>query len=331
MRRLLVVTLVLFAAAALFADDALVLPQGVWRARVAGAYTMADKAFDDSSKRVDASDTLTTFNIGAALEYGIIPGVNLAAQWIPGYIVSSTLDTADKAHVAGAFDLFLGGKVQILGDDPVTTMKNDTMRFAAAAGVVVPLPGPDFKQAAKDALAGDDFALASADRHVFGLGGRAYFDYVFVKDQGGLAEPGEAPDMFYVNLYSEFIKYLKRDVKFLDFTPAPTELEAEFDFGYQLTLEAEPHFEKWMTPKKLQLKAGIPVTYVMTPEVKVDGTGQNDEGYSLNIRPWVAAFVVGVIPMPFEVEVGYMYPLAGKNVSFANSAVTFQLKTFFKF
>ena len=315
MRRLLVLTVVLSLAALAFADDALVLPKGVIRARVTGAYTMATQQFDSSGDKVDVLgvDALNTFNIGAALEYGIVDGVNIAAQWIPGYIVYSKFDSValDKAKINGPFDLFLGAKVQILGDQGMVS-KSETMRFAAAAGAVVPLPGADFDKELTNALSGKEYIASDADKHVFGLGARGYFDYVINK-------------MFFVNLYSEFIKYFKRDLQ-----TSPGDVTGEYDYGYQLTLEAEPHFEMPVA-EKTQLKAGLPFTYVTTPEVEKDGTAAPDtESYQLTVRPNVALFMTG-LPLPIEIELGYLYPLAGKNVSFANSAVTFQLKAFAKF
>lgn len=317
MRKLLVLTLILALAATVFADDALVLPKGVIRVRATGAYTMATETFDADSEKVDLAggNSLNMFNLGASLEYGIIEGVNIAAKWIPGYVVYTKFEDSDKAKLNGPFDLFLGAKVQILGDRPVAeTLKNETMRFAVAAGAVVPLPGADFDEQRANILAGDEFIAADVDRHVFGVGGRLYFDYVGNK-------------MFYFNLYSEFIKYFKKDQDMLAFTPFPVVATAEMDYGYQLTLEAEPHFETPVAPGVL-FKAGLPVTYVMSPEVKADGTGIADtDSYSLEVRPNVALFITTLRP-PVELEVGYLYPVAGKNVSYANSALTFQLKVY---
>ncbi len=324
MRRLLVVAVVFLMAAALFADDALLLPVGVWRARVTGAYSTTTEVFDDSADRGDIVilvpvDKITAFNIGAALEYGIVEGVNIAAQWIPGYNVSSSFDSTapiENAKVNGAYDLFLGAKVQLLGDQGLMS-KNDTMRLAAAAGVIVPLPGADFDEEASNLASGDDFILADSDKHAFAIGGRAFFDYVLMKN-------ADKSDMVYVNLYSEFIKYFKRDLATSPFAPG----EAEMNYGYQLTLELEPHFEMPVAEGMI-FKSGLPLTYVMWPETEVDGTGDNLDGYSLVVRPKASLFLTKT-PMPLEFELSYMYTLAGKNAE-ATSAIAFQLIAFFKF
>ncbi len=319
MKRLLVLILAMAIAAVAFADDALVLPKGVMRARITGAYSWASEEFDDDADRVDlfggAADKLTVYNIGSAIEYGIIEGVNIAAQWVPGYNISSTIDgTLEDAKVTGAYDLFVGAKAQIIGDQGLAS-KNETMRFAAAAGFVVPLPGADFEEQADNALAGDEFIIDDPDRHVLGTGFRLYFDYVINK-------------MFFVNLYSEFIKFFEREVEMLAFTPLPTAVEVDVAYGYQLTLEVEPHFEMEVADG-MTLKSGLPVTYVTTPESEVEGTGQDDDGYLLSIRPYAALFLTKT-PLPLELELGFIYPIAGKN-NLALSALTLQLKAFAKF
>jgi hypothetical protein len=318
MKKLLVAVLLLSFAALAFADDALVLPKGVIRVRATGAYTTATQEFDKDGEKTDLAgdEQLNMFNVGGAIEYGVVEGVNAAVQWIPGYVVYSQFKEADTAHLNGPFDLFIGAKLQFIGDQGLV-QKDETMRLAAALGFVAPLPGADFKKEAENAGAGDDFIAADVDRHQWGLGFRGYFDYVI-------------NDMFYLNLYTEFIKYLKGDQKFLAFTPAPTVIKAEVDYGYQLTLEFEPHFEMPIA-EGFKFNAGLPVTYVTNPEVKMEGNGVDDTAsYSLNLRPYVSVFMTKIL-MPVEVEIGYLYPLAGKNVGYANSALTFQVKAYAKF
>lgn len=318
MRKLLVLILAMAVAAAVFADDALVLPKGVIRARLTGAYAMASEEFDVDADKVDlAYGDLKMFNIGAAIEYGIIEGVNIAAQWVPGYVLYSEFEDAD-AKLNGALDLFVGAKAQIIGDQGLVT-KNEMMRLAFAAGCVVPLPGADFEDELDNLLAGDDFIAQDPDKHAFGIGGRGYFDYVINK-------------MFFVNLYAEFIKYFARDQEFI--TPIPIApfvavAEAEIGYGYQLTLEIEPHFEMEVA-EGMTLKAGLPFTYVTTPEIEVEGDAVDDsDTYSLAVRPNVALFMTKT-PLPLEFELGYLYTIAGKNTT-AVGALTFQVKAFAKF
>jgi len=318
MKKILILLLLCTFVAPIFADDALVLPKGVMRFYIVPAFTTANGEYDQNG---DKQDTVTTVEsmklvtVGAAVEYGVTDWISVAVQWTPAWSVWSDLEFDDNAKLTGPFDIFAGAKVQLIG--PKAPMANDTMRLCLAPGVKIPLPGPDPAEELANALALDEYILTSADKHVLGIGGRAYFDYLLTED-------------FFINLYSEFIYY-------------PTEVDTgetgglaeamagamDVGYGYDLTLEAEPSFWPWVA-EGMQLKLGVPVTYTKTPEVEVNGTAVPDSDSNLlTVSPSVALFTT-VLPMPIEVKASYSLPLMGKN-EYAANTIILQIKGFLKF
>ena len=330
MKKILILLLLLAVGLLAFADDALVLPKGVLRTYVTGAYGFVKSAFDPDGNKVDAADVLPApiyqgyklFNLGGALEYGVTDWMSAAVQWAPGWNVWSEFDDPlapildDNARANGPFDIFAGAKIQVLGEKGLVT--NDTIRVAFAPGVKIGIPYPDWQKQADNKVAGDPWIVKSVDKHAWGLGARAYFDYVLNK-------------MFYFNLYSEFIYYLKTDVDNSDLwsTVPPLLVVAEVEYGYDLTLEAEPHFEM-MLGDGLRLGIGVPATLTMNPEEKRDGTAVADsDSYLFSVGPNISMFLIGFV-IPMEFKVGYTLPLMGKNVDAVNTVVV-QLKTYLKF
>ena len=243
--------------------------------------------------------------------------MSAAVQWAPGWNIWSEFDNPqifpdDNARVNGPFDVFAGAKIQVLGEKGLVA--NDTIRVAFAPGVKIALPDPDWQKQFDNRAAGDPWILKGVDKHAWGLGGRAYFDYVLNK-------------MFYVNLYGEFIYFLKKDYDDTTLL-GPLGTAAEIEYGYDLTLEAEPHFEL-MIADGLRLGIAVPATFTMSPEMKVDGAGQDDESYLLSVGPNISLFLMKFF-IPTELKVGYILPLLGKNEGAMNTIV-FQIKTYMKF
>jgi hypothetical protein len=331
----IVTLLVLLAVACSFvmADDALTLPAKVIRVYATGALATVKQEYDGSGKAQDKlPGNITAINVGAAVEYGVTDWISAAVQWAPGYNVYSKVDATgyDKANLADAADLFVGAKFQIVG--PQAPVKNDMFRFAVAPGVKFPLGTVDWKKQYENYTGGDDFLLSAADKHTFGAGGRVYFDYVI-------------NEMFFLNLYSEFIYYpmavdiidtgLKgygtvSSVQGGDPTYNPT-----VKYGYDLTLEFEPHFGT-MIGDGLKLSAGVPFTYTMEPKTEVSGDTYSLVGFAttpaeslLTIGPNASLFFQKAA-LPFEVKVGYTLPLMGENSNATNTLVL-QLKAYAKF
>jgi hypothetical protein len=146
------------------------------------------------------------------------------------------------------------------------------------------------------------------------LGGRAYFDYIINK-------------MFFANLYSEFI-YYTTEGDYKNTSPSNYASTSKIAYGYELTLEAEPHFETLIN-QGLKFGAGLPITYVTTPNFKVDGTEQSNTGTTLlSLGPNASIFFLNTL-LPVELKLGYSFPVYGKK-SPATNALTLQAKVYFK-
>ncbi|HSV56586.1 MAG TPA: hypothetical protein VLH39_05695, partial [Magnetospirillaceae bacterium] len=168
----------------------------------------------------------------------------------------------------------------------------------------------DWVEEAAAAGAGDEFKISSPSLRAVGLGFRAYFDWVI-------------SELFFLNLYNQTIFYLPVEKDNI-LTPG---VENEYEDGYSLTFEIEPHFN-YALSDSLSVSAGVPLTWTMRPETVIDGVG-NDEPFSLlTVSPSVSAFVMTTLPI--ELEVGYTLPLAGRNAPAAGTLVV-QLKTFLRF
>jgi hypothetical protein len=321
MKKILILLLLCTFVVPIFADDALVLPKGVMRFYVVPTFSIANGEYDENGDKQDTValvESIKVATIGAAVEYGVTDWISVAVQWTPGWSVWTKIEAAafEKGSISGPFDIFAGAKVQLIG--PKAPMANDTMRFCLAPGVKIPLPGPDSADEFTNYITGEDFILTNTDKHVLGLGGRAYFDYLFTKD-------------IFLNLYSELIYYptaAKYEVGGLQEAFADA-LADEVAYGYDLTLEVEPSFWPWVA-EGMQLKLGVPVTYTASPEQEIDGTTAPDsDSYLLTVSPSVALFTT-VLPMPIEVKASYSLPLMGKNEK-ATSTFIVQIKGFLKF
>jgi hypothetical protein len=115
-------TLLIMGTAALFADSADLLPANVFRFRVAPLYNFANGKFDEDGnyKKYDDGDGASkAYSTGFALEYGILNWLTFAAQWTPGWVAWSDVDTNVGEGIAvnanGVSDLFAGIAVQIIG------------------------------------------------------------------------------------------------------------------------------------------------------------------------------------------------------------------------
>jgi hypothetical protein len=334
MKRVLVLLLLLLVAAGLFADDALVLPRGVMRTYITGAYAFFNKVYNIDAEKVDPSgyDSLNAVNLGGAVEFGVIDWISAAIQWAPGWtvwsatkngaVVAPGLDYANLT-VNGPYDVFAGAKIQIVGSKaPVASQK---IRLAVAPGVKIPVMQPDaayWSDQFTAATTGDTWLGAYNDKPLWGLGARAYFDYVLNK-------------MFYINLYSEFIYYLgtaKRETlgaeDWIQVNLA-AQPNSDVSLGYDLTLELEPHFEM-MFGEGLRLGAGLPVTFTQSPELKFDDVAQADtDSYLLAVGPNVSLFLLKSF-IPVEFKLGYTLPLLGKN-NFATNTLVLQVKLYMRF
>jgi hypothetical protein len=297
-----------------FAEDAKVMPARMGRFYLAPSFSFANKAWDSEGEKhdLDGNGAIKMFNLGVAVEYGIIDWITGAIQWAPGWNAWSDVDmTGRDANLKGFGDIFVGAKIQIIGAD--APVKNSSIRLALGPGVKIPLPGPDFTEELANMMSGQSFTASKIDKHVFGFGARTYFDYVI-------------NDMFSVNAYNEFIYYpLKgKGKKHAIGTPA----EAEVAYGFDLTFEVEPHFDKSLG-NGILFHAGLPVNYKFTPDIKVDGTTvDKSAAQALSLKPNASIFLTQ-LPLPLQFQVAYTVPLWGKKANATNSLVL-QIRAYFK-
>jgi hypothetical protein len=91
MKKLAAVTLILLALGSfVFADDAKVMPKMVGRVYIAPTLSVAPGAYNEDGEYKSFDDgAVKAFNLGFALEYGVIDWITAAIQWAPGVTVWS--------------------------------------------------------------------------------------------------------------------------------------------------------------------------------------------------------------------------------------------------
>ncbi len=336
----IIIGLILGSMAA-FADDAKVMPARVGRVYVAPLYAFSNGTYDSEwkyEKNKDNAGDLKLFNLGFAVEYGVIDWITAAVQWAPGWTIWSDIDQGAsdaEVNINGVYDLFVGAKIQLVGEK--APVKTSMFRVAFAPGVKIPLPGHDFEEEFDNMNSGDPFSGKNADKHVFGFGARGYFDYII-------------NDNFYVNLYGEFIYYpIKADLEDTGVEGYGRSLvlkamglpDVEVDYGYDLTLEVEPHFDMPIT-EGLNFSAGLPIKFVMSPGVKYSKEYPAlmslsgpvpivDQGFTfaMHLVPNVSFFFTRTL-LPLEFKLSYNFPVLGQNTNAVHN-VNLQMKVYFAF
>ncbi|MDR0585923.1 MAG: hypothetical protein LBG26_01655 [Treponema sp.] len=350
MKKLLLFTLILIlAAGAVFGDDAKTMPKMVGRLWLAPTFAFAPGGYDtdgDYDSYGSGEGSLKMFNLGFALEYGIIDWITAAIQWAPGVTVWSEMDNAQlkaggsSVNANGVADLFVGAKVQIAGEN--APLKTDRLRFAIGPGVKIPLPGQDFKDQLTNSATGDDVTAGNVDNHVFGAGARVYFDYIF-------------NEHFFINVYNETIFYpVKQDIKNVGIKEygalvtlkqggfIPVNADADVDYGYDLTFEVEPVYSTPLGDSGVTLTAGLPINYKFTPghsysvsndngtntlATTLKGLDEADPTHMLKVKPNVSFFFTKWF-LPTDIGITYGLPVWGKN-SAARHEITLKVKLYF--
>ena len=314
MKKALLVVLILGLMFAAFADDAKVMPKGVIRVYVVPSYVSGTEMFNYDGEKVDfAYGDYSFFNLGAAVEFGINDWITGAVQWAPGMNLYSDFSSVPNQKAEGPFELFTGAKFQLVG--PAAPVQNDMFRFAAAAGVMIPMA---FSYDAMDELiaagGGNEYNIG-VGTGALGIGARVYADYIINK-------------MFFVNLYGEFIYFLEKDAEG-DFLGTQSGADT-VNYGYKLTGETELQFS---TPLAggLSLSAGLPVTFVYEPQtVYNDNEADSDFAkYTLSLNPNASVFVTS-LPLPLEFKISDRFPLMGQG-TLASNTLSLQIKAYMKF
>jgi len=327
MKKALLVLVIACLAFAVFADDAKVLPARVIRTYLVPSYAFASQEFNADGDKVDMplekGGAVSVFNLGAALEVGVTEWMSAALQWAPGYNLTSSFELIDNQSANGAFELFAGAKIQILGDQGL--VKNDKFRFAVAPGVMIPMNfGYDVTEELTNAGTGQEYNVDPSNG-VFAFGGRVYADYVVNKN-------------FFVNLYGEFIKYTAKAAED-DFVATATNMERalyslapyeEVNYGYKLTGEVDFNYDTPISDTLL-FSAGLPVVFTYSPQKVYDDAEPVSEAasYVLAINPSASVMVLS-LPLPVEFQVSYKLPLMGQNASVMNT-LTAQIKAYMRF
>lgn len=340
MKKIVIVLLLAAVAAPMFAADAAVLPQGVGRLYLVPGYSFWSDQFDDDGEREDAAlGDSTTFNLAAALEYGITPWISAGLRYIPGYVIASDFSDNEDVDATGSSSLDIGAKLQIIG--PNAPVPNETMRLTFLPGLIVPLDPYDSEDAATST---GDFAVDGVSNDSFGFGMQTAFDY-FVTPE------------FYINLFNEFRIYAAEDFTEAGIEPyvawATTnttvggvleEPDAQIYPGYDLTFEIEPTFQTMITDT-IQFTGSLATQWEYSPgprfaEDLEDAQGGSavqegiedsvfTESHVVSLDPSVAFFLRG-LPVPMEFQFDASIPVWGRNEQ-ARNTVLFQWEIYFAF
>jgi hypothetical protein len=336
----------------LFADDAIVLPKGVFRLRAIPSYSMTDKAYDSQGDLEASIADGGVTALSGTFELGIVDPVTFGVRWAPGYYLSSDFTTAgyEKMAYTGPADLEIGMKIQALGSQGFA--KSDKFRLAFTPGVGIPLDSYDAQAEWKNKLAGDDFRASSSSGHqslYFGFKADADYliDSVFSLNLHGQAlyfNPNESLQFLTIATY--WGAYQKAYAGYLASAPGDTAgaatyaagqaqayspmTETKTEYGVETMFEFEPR-AALPIGSAATLNLGLPLTYLYNLGDKVTYNGktttQDDETF-LAIGP-KASIMTKIGPLPVEAEAQYTLPLMGKN-SEHTSTITLQLKIFGK-
>ena len=336
MKKLFITLLLTVLAFGLYADNAKVLPKGVFRLTLTDTYASFDEAYDDDGEAQDYIEFKMDL-VGGAFELGLTNQINLGIQWAPAAVVWSDVDV-ENALYTGLDKLFIGFKTQVVGESGYVS--NNKIRLCLAPGVVLPLQKYDGEAEFTSAITGDEFQLKSVDNEAIGLGGRLYLDY-------------QVNEELFVNLYSEAIYNLPvtrtldamystavyeegiNDAMTAGYDFATAEAlaraaatdEYEQKYGLDFLVELDPHYEMAMSEKDT-LKFNLPIRYKYKPENEIGALFTTDSGYLLTAAPEVG-FFCGSTLLPWEVSVNYNLPVAGKNTNKVSS-VTLKVRLFGK-
>ena len=344
---------------ALFADDAKVMPVRVGRLYLAPSFIFGDQAFDNKGN-LKSANSLSMFNLGVVLEYGVISWISAAIQWAPGINIWSEVDAGLPVDtvINDMGDLFVGAKIQVMGSQ--APIRTDDYRLAFAPGIKIPMPGPDFKKEMDE----DPMTVAKIDNHVLGLGLRTYFDYII-------------NDKFFINFYNEIIYYpmpgkIKNhspqaygatlgmdsgNANVNEMAPGTGNLfdySNKVDYGYDLTFEVEGVYSHNIA-ENTPLSLSLALNYQTSPGAKFDYSynknhpilqhpvagPQFQEGIDsvnaildskqsqlITIKPSVSLFFMDW-GLPTEFKLTYFAPVWGMNEG-ANHTINFQVRAYFR-
>lgn len=329
MKRLLIVLLLAAVVAPVFADDALLIPGRVIRFRTIPSFSFASEEFDKDAERQSAIngsiDNLNIWSLSFALEVGLTDQITVAAQWTPGWRISSNVEAIDgltavqttgteNAQLTGLDDLFLGTKILIIGPDGF--VPNDTIRFATSLGGVIPLATYDANETRDNFQSLSEYQAQRVGNDAFALGARLHFDYIVTP-------------VFFVNLYSETLYYFPRDLEVSDTSTTGAVSEAEYAYGYEQTFELDPQV-RIPVAEGITMSGSLAAAFTFTPDTEINGTEVADSATQLlTLNPEVGALFT-VLPVPLEAKLQYTLPLYGVNTQ-ATNTIALQINTYLRY
>lgn len=297
MKRIILFLLICMIAAPLIAEEAKPRPKGMLRTYIIPSYSFAFSAFDGDAKGGDAN-TSQTASLGLAAEIGLLDWLALSIHWAPFWTYWSDFEADDNLHINGLHNINIGVRFQLIGSKSLF-IDSDKIRLAASVALIFPWASSDWKDEEDNRASGDDYKNQDPDKHAWGIGGRLYFDYVFTQ-------------AFFLNFYTEFIKFLNKDYEDVSLATYGTPGPNDFNYGWDLTFEIEPTLEYPLTPGVL-VGASLPINIKFTPDVSVDDTSQSDTAtYLLRFGPEISIHFTKMF-LPTDFRLFYLHPLLGRN------------------
>jgi hypothetical protein len=231
------VTTLLFVSP-LSADTAESPPEGVLWTSLVLSSTDAPISGDAVS-----SGSLDFLALGIGAEYGVLPWASLAADWRPGFLLSSHSSLGSTGSFS---DFRLSLRLALLGSQAL--IRVNPFRLALIAGVTVPLPSADT-------------GAWEPDLHLWGIRGGFSFDYI-------------PHDLFQVNLAAVAVYYPEQA------SDNPAFSRQGVSHPLELRAELEPRLT-YLTPSGVIL--ALPLVYEYSAESTVRGQPLDDEGHLLSL------------------------------------------------
>jgi hypothetical protein len=276
-------TLVLNGGWVAFADTAMTMPKNVGRFYAAPTYGFVPGIWDNDGKYESKDDSIQLFNLGFAMEYGLLDWLSPALLWAPGWtpwsvIPKSFNGTPADGNMNGVVDFVVGARIQILGEKGL--LRNDTFRFSVTPGITIPFPGPDFEEEAEKMSRGEEATLQNMDKHVFAVASVLAFDWKVndrftlnfasepklypVQQDLNKAGPGLKGTMY--GIYQNLIA-AGQDAMIPALEPLLEDISGEINYRFSIKFELEPVYSLPLS-ENITLNMGLPVTYKYEPAPK---------------------------------------------------------------
>lgn len=300
-----------------FAENARVLPARAFRFGISPRFTFARAYYNFDRKYTEFQKnegTFQTVNMGFSAAYGINDWLTALVRWVPGWNLWSRVDRifepSDTVLWEGFYDIFTEFKLLLIGQRGL--IKTDRFRLTLAPQIKIPLPGPNYREQAARSLRGEPIVMRNLDRHVFGLGGRVYFDVII-------------NNMFYINVFGDgvFYPFMGRltEAGLYEYLHSGNPVIAQdlrVRYLGDLNFETEPRFEKALG-RGIIFSAGLPLRYTLDCGIWYYSTLPNRSvQYQLSLRPNITLFLMK-LPLPLAFTFGYSLPLWGRDTEAVHS------------